>query len=86
MEKVLFNVERGLTEKVTFEQRPEAGGSFGDTREVFQAEGTARAKALREEQQEASVAGVQPAAAEKSRDKVRRGIWGAGGWGGGGNS
>lgn len=33
---------------------------------MFQTEGTARAKALREEQQEASVAGIQPAAAEKS--------------------
>lgn len=30
MEKVLFE-DRGLTEKVTFEQRPEGGGRFGDT-------------------------------------------------------
>lgn len=35
--------------------------------EVVQAEGTARAKALREKLQEASIAGVQPAAGEKSK-------------------
>lgn len=53
MEKVLRE-ERGLTEKVTCEQSPKGGGSFGDTGEMLQAEGTVRAKALREEGQEAA--------------------------------
>lgn len=59
MEKVLFK-DRRLTEKVTFEQRPEGGGSFEETGASVPGR-TARAKALREDQQEASVAGVQPA-------------------------
>lgn len=54
MEKVLLREERGLTEKVTCEQSPKAGGSFGDAGEMLQVEGTARAKALREEGQEAA--------------------------------
>lgn len=54
MEKVLLREERGLTEKVTCEQSPKGGGSFGDTGEMLQAEGTVRAKALREEGQEAA--------------------------------
>lgn len=63
---------------MTFEQRSEAGGSFGDTKEVFQAEGTARSKALRQEQQEASVAGVQPAAVEESETRSDREFGGLG--------
>lgn len=42
-------------------------GALGLQGEMFQEEGTARAKALREEQQEASAAGIQPAAAESQR-------------------
>lgn len=72
MEQVLFYKEGGLTEKVTFEQRPEAGRSFGDSREVSHAEGRAGAKALREEEQEASVAGEQPAAVERSEIRSDR--------------
>lgn len=54
VEKVLFNRDRGPTERVTSEQRPERGwGVLGRLGEVFQAKGTARAKALREEQKEA---------------------------------
>lgn len=66
MEKMLFE-DRGLTEKVTFEQRPEGEEDLGILREVIQAERTARAKALREKLQEASVAGVQPAAGKNPR-------------------
>lgn len=62
-----FNKERGLMEKVTSEQRLEGGreggreAALGILGEVLQAEGTARAKSLREEQQETSAAGVQQA-------------------------
>lgn len=66
MEKMLFE-DRGLTEKVTFEQRPEGEEDLGILGEVIQAERTARAKALREKLQEASVAGVQPAAGKNLR-------------------
>lgn len=78
---MLFSKDRGLTERATSEQRRE-----GDTRASVLAEGTASAKALREqqeeEQEEARVAGVQPAAAEKP--EIRPGNWGGGraaGWG-----
>ena len=54
MEKVLLREERGLTEKVTCKQSPKGVGSFGDAGEMLQVEGTARAKALREEGQEAA--------------------------------
>lgn len=45
MGKVPLNKERGLAEKVTFEQRPEESGSFGERGVVFQVERRARAKA-----------------------------------------
>ena len=54
MEKVLLREERGLTEKVTCEQSPKGVGSFGDAGEMLQVEGPARAKAQREEGQEAA--------------------------------
>lgn len=46
--------------------------------EVFQVEGTARAKALREEQREPSVAGIWPAAAEKSEIRSNKELEGLG--------
>lgn len=42
-------------DRVTSEQRPEGGGSLGDTGGSVLGRGTARAKALREEQEEARV-------------------------------
>ena len=47
-------VRVGRIEKVTCEQSPKGVGSFGDAGEMLQVEGTARAKALREEGQEAA--------------------------------
>lgn len=53
-------------------------GALGVQGEMFQAEGTARAKALREEQQEANVAGMQPGAAEKSEIRSNKASVGLG--------
>lgn len=77
---MLFNKDKGLTEKVTFGQRPEGGrelwGYWGKCSRHREQPGL---RPPGRKQQKASVAGVWPAAAEKSEIRSGREL----GWVGG---